>query len=113
MRPIIPSEPTTPSSWEQIMYQNEGNDISREDFAKGYALYALDLSSGGHFNLVKHGNLRLVMHFASPLRETANVIIYAEFNNMLEIDQGSKHHSRLLRLKSTHRPWTARKLALF
>ena len=73
------------------MYQNEGNNISLSDFPAGYALYAFDLSPdlacGGHFSLVKHGNLRLDMHFATALQETINVIVYAEFNNVLEIDQ--------------------------
>ena len=73
------------------MYQNEGNDISLSDYPEGYALYAFDLSPdmacGGHYSLVKHGNLRLDMHFASPLAQTVNVIVYAEFNNILEIDQ--------------------------
>lgn len=73
------------------MYMNEGNDISLGDYPAGYTLYAFDLTPdlacGGHFSLVKHGNLRLDMHFASPLEETINVIVYAEFNNILEIDQ--------------------------
>lgn len=73
------------------MYHNDGNTITREDYGGGYALYAFDLtpdlSVGDHFSLVKHGNLRLDMHFLNPLPKTINVIIYAEFNNILEIDQ--------------------------
>ena len=73
------------------LYQNEGNDISLSDYPEGYALYAFDpspdMACGGHYSLVKHGNLRLDMHFASPLAQTVNVIVYAEFNNILEIDQ--------------------------
>ena len=38
-------------------------------------------------NLVRHGNLRLDIHFANALDKTINVIIYAEFNNILETDQ--------------------------
>ena len=73
------------------MYMNEGNNISLSEYPDGYTLYAFDLTPdlacGGHFSLVKHGNLRLDMHIASPLEETINIIIYAEFNNILEIDQ--------------------------
>ncbi|XP_033639055.1 uncharacterized protein F54H12.2-like [Asterias rubens] len=72
-------------------YQDDGNTITREDYKGGYTLYAFDLSPdlsiGGHLNLVKHGNLRLDVHFANALDQTINVIIYAEFNNILEIDQ--------------------------
>ena len=73
------------------MYQDEGNTVTRDDYAAGYALFAFDLSPdlsvGGHFSLVKRGNLRLDVHFAEPLDETINLIIYAEFNNIIEIDE--------------------------
>lgn len=70
---------------------DEGNLISREDFASGYALYAFDLTAdqcdGDHFNLVKQGNVRLDMKFAQALGNTINVIVFAEFENILEIDR--------------------------
>ena len=56
---------------------DEGDLISREDFAFGYALYAFDLTAdqcdGDHFNLVKQGNVRLDMEFAQALANTINV----------------------------------------
>ena len=71
--------------------RDEGNQISREDFAGGYALYAFDLTAdlceGDHFNLVKQGNIRLDMKFAQALPNTINVIAFAEFENILEIDR--------------------------
>ena len=46
-----------------------------------------DLDEGGHFHLVKQGNLRLELHFATQLPETINVIVYAEFDNVIEDDK--------------------------
>ena len=73
------------------MYKDSGNYISREDYDRGYALYAFDLSpdlsSGQHFNLKRQGNLRLEMHFDKLLSEGMNIVVYAEFDNILEIDR--------------------------
>lgn len=73
------------------MFKDVGNDISREEFELGYALYAFDLSpdlsSGQHFNLKKQGNLRLEMHFKKLLVQGVNIVVYAEFDNILEIDR--------------------------
>ena len=71
--------------------RDEGNQITREDFPGGYALYAFDLTAdlaeGGHFNLLKQGNIRLDLKFAQALASTINVIAFAEFENILEIDR--------------------------
>ena len=68
--------------------------IKREEYDKGYALFAFDLTpdydDGDHFPLIKHGNLRLEITFAQALANPINVIIYAEFDNMVEIT-GSRH----------------------
>jgi hypothetical protein len=71
--------------------RDEGNQIAREDFAGGYALYAFDLTpdlaEGGHYNLIKSGNIRVDLKFAQALANTINVIAFAEFENILEIDR--------------------------
>src|SRR5436309_1881370 len=74
-----------------IHFLNEGNSINR-DYSKGYTLFAFDLTSdlsanfAGHWNLIKHGSLRLEVRFEKPLEETVNCVVYAEFDNVIEID---------------------------
>ena len=74
------------------MGHDRGNRISRDEYAEGFTLlFAFDLTpdldEGGHFHLVKEGNLRLELHFATQLPETINVIVYAEFDNVIEVDK--------------------------
>lgn len=75
-----------------VHFLNEGNSISRDDYSNGYCLFAFDLTPdlsanyAGHWNLVKHGSLRLEVRFEKPLDATVNCIVYAEFDNVLEID---------------------------
>ncbi len=102
----IPAKPLQPNFEEDMyirsyltLYQgtgmygdDAGNTISRKEYKHGYTLYAFnltpDLAEGlGHLNLIKHGDLRLVMHFAETLPETVNVVVYAEFDNIVEIDR--------------------------
>ena len=70
--------------------RDEGNDIAREDYPSGYALYAFDLSSDlaeGHFNLAKQGNVRVELKFGTALPNTVTFVAYAEFDNVIEIDR--------------------------
>jgi len=71
--------------------RDEGNGISRDDYKDGYAVYAFDLTADlgedYHFNLVKHGNVRLALKFADALAETVTVIAFAEFDNVIELDR--------------------------
>ena len=77
-----------------LMSQDQGNNISWEEYGDGYTLFAFDLtpdlSDSGHFNIVKQGNLRLELHFKEQLPYTVNAIIYAEFDNVIEIDKARK-----------------------
>ena len=70
--------------------QDKGNQMTRSDYHQGYTLFAFDMTpdhcSGDHFELIKQGNLRVELHFAQPLANTVNLIIYAEFESVIEID---------------------------
>lgn len=65
--------------------------IKREDWDKGYSLFAFDLTpdydDDDHYPIIKHGNLRLEMNFAEALEGPTNIIIYAEFDNIIEITE--------------------------
>ncbi len=69
----------------------DGNDIDRNDYNRGYTLFAYDLSpdlcSGNHFDLVGTGTLKLDMSFSPGLTEGINVIVYMEYQKMIEINQ--------------------------
>ncbi|XP_021376987.1 uncharacterized protein F54H12.2-like [Mizuhopecten yessoensis] len=73
------------------IYHDEGNNVSREEFGKGYTLFGFDLtpdlSEMGTFHLIKSGNMSLHLHFNEILTATINVIVYAEFDNIIEIDR--------------------------
>ena len=101
----IPAKPLTPKFGDKLctrsyaslftgtgfMGHDRGNHISREEYADGFTLFAFDLTAdldeGGHFHLVKQGNLRLELHFTAGLEETINVLTYAEFDNVIEVDK--------------------------
>jgi hypothetical protein len=71
--------------------KDDGNNISREEYANGFTLYAFDLSpdlaEDDHFNLTRQGGLRLVLKFSQALAATVSVIAFAEFENVVEIDR--------------------------
>ena len=73
-----------------MINRDQGNGISYSDYANGFSLWGFDLSpdlnDGSHFNVTKHGNLRLELRFKEALTVTINVIVYAEFDNVIEID---------------------------
>lgn len=75
-----------------IHFQRGTHTISRDYYDKGYCMYAFDLTpdlsaNELHWNLVRHGNVRLEFRFAQALAETINCMVYAEHDSVLEIDQ--------------------------
>ena len=71
--------------------KDEGLDINRDDYPNGYCLYAFDLTPDlgeeDHFNLSVDGTVRLDITFRTALARTINIIVYAEFENVIEIDR--------------------------
>ena len=68
-----------------------GNDISREEFPNGYAIYAFDLtpdicSSADHFNMIQRGNLAVDIPFSNAPTAAASLVCYGEFENSIHID---------------------------
>jgi len=72
-------------------FKDEDIDISRDDYANGYTLFCFDLTpdqgENDHYSLVKTGSVRLGLKFGEALPNTVNIIVYAEFQSMLEIDR--------------------------
>lgn len=73
------------------LFHDEGNNITLDAFAEGYTLFCFDLTPNltddQQLGLVRKGDLRLEMHFAKPLPETINIVCYAEFDNIIEVDK--------------------------
>jgi len=71
--------------------KDEGIDISREEYPNGYTLYAFDLTpdlaEADHLNLAKEGTVRLDAKFRTALANTKIVVVYGEFENILELDR--------------------------
>lgn len=73
-----------------ITHDNRGNGISYEEYKDGFTLFAFDLSPDlcemDHFNLRKNGSIRIESRFKKILPHTVNLLVYAEFENIIEID---------------------------
>ena len=74
-------------------FKDEDIDVTIVDYIGGYALFCYDLTSTpdlgdlDHYSLIKTSTVSVEIDFAKALRETINVIVYAEFQNMLEVDR--------------------------
>ena len=73
------------------MYANMGLDISREDYANGYTLYALDLTpdmcnTTDYFNAVQRGSLSVDITFGKTPKVAIAMVCYGDFENVIRID---------------------------
>ncbi|GFW82412.1 uncharacterized protein F54H12.2 [Trichonephila clavipes] len=74
------------------MGQDRGIFISRKEYKNSNTLFGFNLSpdlcsSGEHLSLIKHSNLRLELKFSKSLEQTVCVIVFAEFENLIEINK--------------------------
>lgn len=102
----IPSKPLTPDFTKSnytrsyytlfegtgIHFSDTGNSISSDEYPNGYCLAAFDLTpdlscNSTHWNIVRNGTLRAEIRFEKPIEKTITLIIFAEFDNVIEVDK--------------------------
>jgi hypothetical protein len=67
-------------------------DITLEEYKSGYTLWCVDFTKDQEaqtdkFHLIQTGNLRVEVQFAANVATTLNCVVYAVFDNMLEINK--------------------------
>ena len=68
---------------------NDDIDLNRSDYPGGNCLYAFRLShqSGdGIFDVMHNGSIRINLKFSQALNTSVNVIVYAEYENTVQLD---------------------------
>lgn len=75
-----------------VFFADTGNNITKEEYANGFSLLGFDLTedmsaSSNHLSVPRQGSLRLDVQFSKPLPESIALIVYAEFDNLIEIDR--------------------------
>ena len=66
-------------------------NIDIEDYESDYCLWGFDFTPDqgadqGHLHPMKSGYLRIELKFTKSLPATVNVIVYTEFDNLIEIN---------------------------
>ena len=70
------------------LHGNSGSIMKREDYSEGYTIIVADLipfEIGDNFDLKAQGTLSIDLVFKSPLPATIIVLVYAEYDNLIEI----------------------------
>ena len=71
------------------LHGNSGSIIKRENYSERYTIIVADLTPfeiGDNFDLKAERTLRIDLVFKSPLTATINVLVYAEYDNIIETD---------------------------
>ena len=68
---------------------NQGSIIRRQDYSRGYAIFAFDfradLGSRGHYSLRRNGCVQVDVRFKEQLPNTINMIVCGEFDSFIEV----------------------------
>ena len=74
--------------------KDEGLDITREEYKDGFCYLRFDItadkSNREHLNLQRDGTVRIEGRFKTALPNTINVVVYSEFDNIIQLD---RHHN--------------------
>lgn len=68
-------------------------NITPEEFMSGYTIFAWNFAPdhadgcAQHWNVVKRGNMRMELRFATPLTQVITVLVFAEFDSLIQIDK--------------------------
>lgn len=86
-----------------INYSNKGILISHSDYPNGYCLSSFDLtsdlcSSQSYLRPTLSGNIGLDIKFNQTLKKPITIIVYAEFQNAIEINRFRRVTTDYLRL---------------
>ena len=71
------------------LHGNSGSIVKREDYSEGYTIIVAELTPFeilDNFDFKEEGTLSIDLVFKSPLAATINVLVYAEYDNVIEID---------------------------
>ena len=64
---------------------------SHDEFANGYSIFTFNLSpdseTGEHLNLLRTGTLCLAVQFSKSVSKTTQVLIFGEFQSVIELDR--------------------------
>ena len=71
------------------LHGNSGSTIKREDYSEGHTIIVVDLTPfeiGDNFDLKAEGILSIDLVFKSPFTATISELVYAQYDNVIEID---------------------------
>ena len=86
------SEGNYVEAYLSLFNQQPLNGITYDEFASGYAFYQFDLSvrSKNILSVRKRGHTRIEIRFAKPLPESATLLAYGKFEQIMSVDESRR-----------------------